>query len=78
MSTSLSVRSLVKEYVRGKRVLDGVSLAHALRTAGGAFSLERALALTLQICDAVGEAHDIHRAKRIAAVVGNDLEDARA
>ena len=26
MSTSLSVRSLVKEYVRGKRVLDGVSL----------------------------------------------------
>ncbi|MBX3228231.1 MAG: serine/threonine protein kinase [Labilithrix sp.] len=37
--------------------LDGVSLASALREAGSVFTIERALAITLQICDAVGEAH---------------------
>ncbi len=37
--------------------LDGLSLAAALRAAGGAFPLERALPIALQICDAVGEGH---------------------
>ncbi|MFO0676663.1 MAG: protein kinase [Polyangiaceae bacterium] len=37
--------------------LDGLSLQGALGAANGAMSLPRALHLTLQICDAVGEAH---------------------
>jgi serine/threonine protein kinase len=37
--------------------LDGLSLAAALRAAGGAFPIERALPIALQICDAVGEGH---------------------
>jgi serine/threonine-protein kinase len=37
--------------------LDGVSLAAAIRATQAPLMLERALALTLQICDAVGEAH---------------------
>lgn len=32
----------------------------------------------MQNIDAVGEAHEIHRTERIAAVVGDDLQDARA
>ena len=44
--------------------LDGVSLAEAMKKNVGRFPLERALTLTLQICDAVGEAHSrgiVHR-----------------
>ncbi len=37
--------------------LDGMSLAAALTAAGGAIPLERALAIALQLCDAVGEGH---------------------
>jgi len=37
--------------------LDGMSLAHALQACGGVMPLERALPITLQICDAVGEGH---------------------
>ncbi len=37
--------------------LDGLSLQSALSAAGGALSLERALHVVLQLCDAVGEAH---------------------
>ncbi|HVJ92910.1 MAG TPA: serine/threonine-protein kinase [Labilithrix sp.] len=37
--------------------LDGMSLAAATAAVGGAMPLERALAIALQICDAVGEAH---------------------
>jgi len=44
--------------------LDGMSLAAATTAAGGVLSLERALPIVLQICDAVGEGHSrgiIHR-----------------
>jgi serine/threonine protein kinase len=44
--------------------LDGMSLQSALAASGGAMPLQRALHIMLQICDAVGEAHDqgiIHR-----------------
>jgi serine/threonine-protein kinase len=44
--------------------LDGQSLAQALSAAGGAFTPARALAIALQICDAVGEGHTrgiVHR-----------------
>ncbi len=44
--------------------LDGMSLAAALTAAGGVLTLERALPIILQICDAVGEGHSrgiIHR-----------------
>jgi eukaryotic-like serine/threonine-protein kinase len=44
--------------------LDGLSLGAALAAAGGTFPLERALALTIQICDAVGDGHSrqiVHR-----------------
>ena len=37
--------------------LDGLSLQSALAASRGPFSLERALHVTLQICDAAGEAH---------------------
>src|SRR4051794_4944795 len=37
--------------------LDGSSLAAALAAAGGAFGTARALTISLQICDAVGEGH---------------------
>ncbi len=37
--------------------LDGASLASALAAAGGAFPLPRALGITLQLADAVGEGH---------------------
>ena len=37
--------------------LDGISLMSALAAAGGAMPLPRALHVTLQLCDAVGEAH---------------------
>jgi serine/threonine protein kinase len=49
---------LVMEY------LDGISLHSALLAAGGALSLERALHIALQMCDAVGQAHEagvVHR-----------------
>ncbi len=44
--------------------LDGMSLAEALSAAGGVFSPTRALSISLQICDAVGEGHSrgiVHR-----------------
>jgi serine/threonine-protein kinase len=44
--------------------LDGLSLADALKAAGGALPAPRALSIVLQICDAVGEAHErgvVHR-----------------
>lgn len=44
--------------------LDGLSLAAALQASGGLMTLERALPITLQICDAVGEGHSrgiVHR-----------------
>ncbi len=37
--------------------LDGLSLQSALSAAGGGLALARALHITLQLCDAVGEAH---------------------
>jgi serine/threonine protein kinase len=37
--------------------LDGPALSAVLERAGGSLPIERALAITLQICDAVGEAH---------------------
>ena len=37
--------------------LDGMSLAAALTAAGGVFTPARALSISLQICDAVGEGH---------------------
>lgn len=37
--------------------LDGMSLAAATQASGGRMTLERALPITLQICDAVGEGH---------------------
>ncbi|MBX3190751.1 MAG: serine/threonine protein kinase [Labilithrix sp.] len=37
--------------------LDGLSLAAALTACGGRFPIERALAIAIQICDAVGEGH---------------------
>ena len=37
--------------------LDGMSLQSALNACGGAMPLPRALHITLQLCDAVGEAH---------------------
>ena len=37
--------------------LDGMSLQSALAAAGGAFPLNRALHVALQLCDAAGEAH---------------------
>jgi eukaryotic-like serine/threonine-protein kinase len=49
---------LVMEY------LDGISLHSALLAAGGALPLERALHVGLQVCDAVGQAHEagvVHR-----------------
>jgi serine/threonine protein kinase len=49
---------LVMEY------LDGISLRSALAAAGGALPLPRSLHVILQVCDAVGEAHDqgiVHR-----------------
>jgi len=49
---------LVMEY------LDGISLQSALLAAGGTLPLSRALHVALQVCDAVGEAHEasvIHR-----------------
>lgn len=49
---------LVMEY------LDGDSLASVLEKHGGPLRLERALHIALQVCDAVGEAHDqgiVHR-----------------
>ena len=44
--------------------LDGLSLQSALAAAGGAFDLQRALHVALQLCDATGEAHQegvVHR-----------------
>ncbi|MFO0738973.1 MAG: serine/threonine-protein kinase [Labilithrix sp.] len=44
--------------------LDGASLAAAIRSEDRPITLERALAITLQVCDAVGEAHSrgiVHR-----------------
>ncbi len=44
--------------------LDGLSLAAAFASAGGSLPLERAIPITLQICDAVGEGHSrgiVHR-----------------
>jgi hypothetical protein len=38
----------------------------------------RLLLERVQDIDAVDEAHEIHRAERIAAVIGDNLEDARA
>ena len=52
------VAYLVMEY------LDGDSLASVLENHGGPLRLERALHIALQVCDAVGEAHDqgiVHR-----------------
>jgi len=49
---------LVMEY------LDGISLHSALLAAGGALPLDRALHIALQMCDAVGQAHEagvVHR-----------------
>jgi serine/threonine protein kinase len=49
---------LVMEY------LDGISLRSALGASGGALPMPRALHIILQVCDAVGEAHDqgiVHR-----------------
>jgi serine/threonine-protein kinase len=49
---------LVMEY------LDGISLHSALLAAGGSLSLERALHIALQMCDAVVQAHEagvVHR-----------------
>jgi eukaryotic-like serine/threonine-protein kinase len=40
-----------------REYLDGKSLAAATQASGGLFSLERALPILLQICDAVGEGH---------------------
>jgi serine/threonine-protein kinase len=37
--------------------LDGMSLAAATQEAGGSLPIERAIAIMLQICDAVGEGH---------------------
>lgn len=45
--------ALVMEY------LDGMSLQSALQASGGALALPRALHIVLQICDAVGEAHEL-------------------
>ncbi len=45
---------LVMEY------LDGISLHSALLAAGGYLGLERALHITLQMCDAVGQAHEVN------------------
>ncbi len=53
-----STMYLVMEY------LDGISLHSALLAAGGALPLERALHIGLQMCDAVGQAHEagvVHR-----------------
>jgi len=44
---------LVLEY------LDGLTLRSALGAAGGALPLARALGIVLELCDAVGEAHDL-------------------
>jgi eukaryotic-like serine/threonine-protein kinase len=44
--------------------LDGLSLAAAIAAAGGLLPIERAIPITLQICDAVGEGHSrgiVHR-----------------
>jgi len=44
--------------------LDGLSLQSALAAAGGPLSVERALHIALQVCDAAGEAHSqgvVHR-----------------
>lgn len=64
--------------------LDGISMLSALAAAGGALPLPRALHITLQICDAVGEAHAqgvIHRDLKPENVMlvrrGNDPDFAK-
>jgi serine/threonine-protein kinase len=64
--------------------LDGISLRSALAAAGGALPLPRALHVTLQVCDAVGEAHAqgiVHRDLKPENVMlvkrGDDTEFAK-
>ncbi len=66
---------LVMEY------LDGISLHSALLAAGGALPLTRALHVGLQVCDAVGQAHEagvVHRDVKPENVMlvsrGDDLD----
>jgi serine/threonine-protein kinase len=61
--------------------LDGISLSSALTEAGGALPVARALHIVLQICDALGEAHErgiVHRDLKPENVMlvrrGNDAD----